>query len=106
MSKEFNALSAEAMAWQDAAACRYADASLFFHPEGERGAARVARDTAAKEVCGRCVVRAACAEWALERREPYGVWGGLTEDEREVLLSHAGSQVAAELTAEGSAGGG
>ncbi|MFW6721157.1 WhiB family transcriptional regulator [Streptomyces sp. MAR4 CNY-716] len=75
--------------WQLIAACRGVDSSLFFHPEGERGAARSAREASAKEVCMRCPVRAECAAHALTVREPYGVWGGLTEDEREELLGRA-----------------
>jgi WhiB family redox-sensing transcriptional regulator len=31
-------------------------------------------------------VRAECAAYALNTREPYGVWGGLTEHERVILL--------------------
>ncbi len=34
-------------------------------------------------------VRAQCAAHALAVREPYGVWGGLTEDEREELMGRA-----------------
>ena len=30
-----------------------------------------------------CPVRQQCAEHALRVHEPYGVWGGLTEDDRE-----------------------
>ncbi|KQV11859.1 MULTISPECIES: WhiB family transcriptional regulator [unclassified Kitasatospora] len=72
--------------WQMRAACRHQDAALFFHPAGERGQAHEARDEAAKRVCVRCPVRTACLAYALQVREPYGVWGGLTEDERAVLL--------------------
>lgn len=75
--------------WQLVAACRGVDSSLFFHPEGERGAARSAREAAAKEVCMRCPVRAECATHALAVREPYGVWGGLTEDEREAMMGRS-----------------
>jgi WhiB family redox-sensing transcriptional regulator len=73
--------------WQLLAACRGVDSSLFFHPEGERGAARSARENSAKEVCMRCPVRAECAAHALSTREPYGVWGGFTESERLRLLA-------------------
>jgi len=31
---------------------------------------------AAKALCQGCKIRAACLEGALERREPWGVWGG------------------------------
>ena len=30
----------------------------------------------AKEICGTCPVAAPCLEGALDRREPWGVWGG------------------------------
>lgn len=30
----------------------------------------------AKSICGRCPARSACLGGALERREPWGVWGG------------------------------
>ncbi|WP_326699367.1 WhiB family transcriptional regulator [Streptomyces sp. NBC_01754] len=81
--------------WQLLAACRGVDSSLFFHPEGERGAARSAREISAKEVCMRCPVRAQCAAHALAVREPYGVWGGLTEDEREELMGRARNRMVA-----------
>jgi WhiB family redox-sensing transcriptional regulator len=29
----------------------------------------------------------ACASHALAVREPYGVWGGMSEDDREEILS-------------------
>ncbi len=31
---------------------------------------------AAKSLCGPCPLRVACLAGALERREPWGVWGG------------------------------
>jgi WhiB family redox-sensing transcriptional regulator len=71
--------------WQMDAACRGEDPSLFFHPEGERGDTRSAREQAAKAVCAGCPVLSECAAHALAVREPYGVWGGLSEDDREVI---------------------
>lgn len=69
--------------WQLTGACRDADPRLFFHPEGERGPARRERDAAAKRLCEACPVLEDCREHAMAVREPYGVWGGLTEDDRE-----------------------
>ncbi|ALV51777.1 WhiB family transcriptional regulator [Streptomyces althioticus] len=89
--------------WQLLAACRGVDSSLFFHPEGERGAARSARENSAKEVCMRCPVRAECAAHALAVREPYGVWGGLTEDEREELMGRARNRLVSASGAGGHA---
>jgi len=75
--------------WQLDGACREADPTLFFHPEGERGPARRKRASAAKAVCAACPVLEQCREHALAVREPYGVWGGLSEDDREELY-HTG----------------
>jgi WhiB family redox-sensing transcriptional regulator len=75
--------------WQYQGACRRVDPSVFFHPEGERGPARRRRDDAAKAVCASCPVMQECRQHALTVREPYGVWGGMTEDEREVHYAKA-----------------
>ena len=79
--------------WQLQGLCRDVDSTLFFHPEGERGPARRNRDMAAKAVCERCPVIRECRSHALKVREPYGVWGGLTEDQRLEILER-GSSVA------------
>ncbi|MER7824852.1 WhiB family redox-sensing transcriptional regulator [Streptomyces sp. CG 926] len=71
--------------WQEEAACRALGTDRFFHPAGERGEERAAREQEAKEVCAFCPVRSQCLSHALRVQEPYGVWGGLTEDERREL---------------------
>lgn len=73
--------------WQESGACRRLSPDAFFHPEGERGAARIQRATAAKRVCGGCPVLAQCRSHALAAREPYGIWGGMTEEERVAATS-------------------
>ena len=72
--------------WQLEAACRGVDSDVFFHPDRERGEARERREAQAKKICAGCPVRQACLDHALKVREPYGVWGGLSEHERAVLL--------------------
>ena len=39
---------------------------------------------------GRCPVLAQCRAWALETREPHGIWGGLTPHQRHTLLRDTG----------------
>ncbi|HIZ34912.1 MAG TPA: WhiB family transcriptional regulator [Candidatus Ruania gallistercoris] len=73
--------------WQYQGACRQTGDEQFFHPEGERGAARRRRDANAKAICASCPVIQQCREHALQVREPYGVWGGLTEEERAGILA-------------------
>lgn len=74
--------AAELWEWQFEGLCRTTSPEVFFHPEGERGPARRRRDERAKEVCASCPVLEQCRTHALALREPYGVWGGMTEEER------------------------
>ena len=83
----------EVWEWQLHGSCRGSDTELFFHPEGERGPRRANREAAAKAVCATCPVLLACREHALSVREPYGVWGGMSEHEREAV--YAGQVTAA-----------
>lgn len=76
---------ADVWEWQYDGACREATPDTFFHPDGERGAARKRRDEAAKAVCRTCPVLRECRRHALTVREPYGVWGALSEDDREAI---------------------
>lgn len=78
--------------WQIKAACRGQDTANFYHPENERGPSRARRERMAKAVCARCPVINDCLRWALAAREPYGVWGGLSTDERAALLTRRSLQ--------------
>jgi len=72
--------------WRRWSACQYEDSELFFHPEGEKGKARDERAALAKAVCEqKCPVMQECRDWALARREPFGVAGGLAEEERTTI---------------------
>jgi WhiB family redox-sensing transcriptional regulator len=67
-------------AWMQHGLCRQVDAQIFF-PEG-RGGSIVVQTRQAKQVCNRCPVRLLCLDWAVETRQHFGVWGGLSEEER------------------------
>lgn len=72
--------------WRTRALCRDGDLSVWFPPES-LGEARVEEASArAAEVCARCPVLLDCREYALEAREPAGVWGGMSTKQRVALL--------------------
>ena len=81
------AVSTVGQAWQRRAACRGPESSLFFPPSlAETRSDRDAREARAKAICAECPVTTECLEYALEIREPLGIWGGLNEFERGSLL--------------------
>lgn len=62
--------------WFDRARCRHvADPDIFFPSKG--GSA-----LDAKAICRACPVLEQCQAYALEHREKFGVWGGLSEHDR------------------------
>jgi WhiB family transcriptional regulator, redox-sensing transcriptional regulator len=72
-------VSAHELEWRMLGACRGLDASIFY-PDNDDEA------EVAKQVCQECSVQQACLEFALQRREKVGVWGGATERERRRIL--------------------
>ena len=62
--------------WRQLANCRDMDDAIFYDTYSRDGVAL------AKKICRRCPVTTQCLTWAVEHREPYGIWGGLTERER------------------------
>lgn len=65
--------------WRDSALCIQTDPAIFFPEVGETA-------YEAKRVCASCPVRTDCLIDALDRREPHGVHGGLTPNERRAVL--------------------
>jgi WhiB family redox-sensing transcriptional regulator len=73
--------------WHTRAACRGPQAEVFFPPSGsERKDERLEREREAKKICRSCSVRVACLDYAIEIREPHGIWGGMNEVERRDLI--------------------
>lgn len=73
--------------WQQGAACRGEDTTLFFAPNYfEKRRQKDAREAKAKSFCIQCPVREVCLEYALKTNDDHGVWGGLNEMERRALL--------------------
>lgn len=74
--------------WREATACRGEGSETFYG--ADPGKSYNSRDASwahtAIAICQSCEVRDRCLEDALERRESYGVWGGLTTTQRQLLL--------------------
>lgn len=67
--------------WKQAGLCCQVDNDMFYPEKNDAAGAILA-----KRVCGLCEVRVRCLEVALARPERYGVWGGMSENERRKLL--------------------
>lgn len=68
--------------WRDDALCFGKPNSIWFPNTNQYDGELVAR---AKEICSECVVSQECLVYALGNDERYGVWGGLTPEERRRL---------------------
>jgi WhiB family redox-sensing transcriptional regulator len=64
--------------WRTEAACRGAATSLFFPDPGDDVAVREA-----KVICVACRVVVECRAHALSSSAERGIWGGLTEQDRQ-----------------------
>jgi WhiB family redox-sensing transcriptional regulator len=83
--------------WRPEAACRGLDPELFFSSDDiANRQERLEREAEAKAVCTRCTVRTDCLSYALDAGERYGVWGGLTAQERRALGRSRSGSAAAE----------
>lgn len=70
----------DAVNWRDQANCKNEDPEIFFRHSSEEEA---------RQICGQCQVREECRAYALETRQPDGIWGGLNTQERNALLRKA-----------------
>lgn len=63
--------------WQDRANCRDTDPEAFFPLQGEGVNGTV------RAICDACPVKQTCLDYALERPQLQGIWGGTSEEERK-----------------------
>jgi WhiB family transcriptional regulator, redox-sensing transcriptional regulator len=83
-AKIVNLVLPEAKRWTATAACAEEGVAPMFPTEGDEKGIEYA-----KSICGRCPVREQCLSEALDRGESFGVWGGLTTDERRAMRRKA-----------------
>jgi len=74
--------------WMELALCREYDPEMFFPVATEDTALGQAQRRAAKAVCAGCPVRSECLAFALDTEDPqypFGIFGGLSESERQEI---------------------
>jgi WhiB family redox-sensing transcriptional regulator len=81
ITKEYLAL-AEAIREHGEPPCATTDPEMYFPPKGMQASIEIRM---AKALCDTCPVKTECLTYALEANEPYGIWGGLTTNERDRL---------------------
>ena len=62
--------------------CAQVDPELFF-PENKMDA--VQKIKVVRPLCESCEFKKPCLEYALKHRDLYGIWGGATEQERQLM---------------------
>lgn len=67
--------------WQLQANCNETNTELFF----SKLESKVAK---AKALCGSCAVADKCLQFALDTQIEFGIFGGVTADERKELVSN------------------
>lgn len=75
--------------WKLSAACKHVDPDIPFGDDEDEDETYSTEDAAtfAEYICGGCPVREKCLDTALRRREKYGVFGGLTPEQRRQLAN-------------------
>jgi WhiB family redox-sensing transcriptional regulator len=68
--------------WMSEALCRETDPDLFFPGTN----VPIAQEAQVKRICAACDVRAQCLKFALDTREPEGIWAGTTPRQRVNML--------------------
>jgi WhiB family redox-sensing transcriptional regulator len=76
--------------WQFEGACNGIETDEFFLEDNMRGKTKRIREVNAIAICNTCPVKQQCLDHALSVPEVYGVWGGMTEEQRHLLAKRLG----------------
>ena len=66
--------------------CRTTDPEVWFPEQGDGSKGSVRQ---AKKWCKECPVQMECLAYAVANREAFGIWGGLTVEERSKMNSRS-----------------
>lgn len=71
--------------WRDEAMCAGFSELMMPPLEYRPKELRERDEERAKAICWRCPVRLPCLDYAIETRQPLGIWGGFNPAERRLL---------------------
>jgi WhiB family redox-sensing transcriptional regulator len=78
----------------DQAACNGQETRIFFDHEDMRGEKRAKSLAGARTICIGCSIKRACLTYALDSGQQFGMWGGLTANERnELIVANQGREI-------------
>jgi WhiB family redox-sensing transcriptional regulator len=66
--------------WHTSGACNGSDPDAWFPDSRATATAAIAQ-----RICHTCPVMDECADWAINTREAWGVWGATTESDRKAI---------------------
>lgn len=78
--------------WIFKAACRDVPTAVFY-PEPKKGPGGPDLYREAKAICDGCPVKQACLDHALDNDERWGVWGGLSPNQRDAIMRQRKTRV-------------
>jgi WhiB family redox-sensing transcriptional regulator len=81
ITKEYIAL-AEAIREAGEPPCATTDPEMYYPPKGLQASIEI---RLAKELCKTCPVKTQCLNYAVTANEAFGIWGGMTPNERARL---------------------
>jgi len=66
--------------WRENALCKGKETNFFYPEVNVKGGKKQVQDV--KAICRLCQVSSECLTYAINNREEFGIWGGLTPKER------------------------
>lgn len=74
------------LAWQDEGLCKETDPNLFYPETGDNA-------KPAKSICRSCPVQLMCAQYAIDNKEEFGIWGGLSAETTKRLRRRGNARI-------------
>lgn len=73
--------------WREDAGCKTIGPKIFFADnENSNQSESRKNDRLARSICNKCIVKTECLNYALNQKIQFGIWGGLSSRERNLVI--------------------